>query len=147
MKKRIPKKVKLINIVDRHEMPSHYVSYDAMLGGIFWAYSPSIEREAIACGVPIFHYDEMGFTNNDPFYHGEKNPEDIAKYIDKIVTDKEFRDELKKTQFEWINKVFDNKKLTHQWETVLTEAIEKKRKKAKRSYNLILKLSSKLNLK
>ncbi len=122
-----PEKVKIIPKIRRDDMPSHYVSVDALLGQISQDHSSSIEREAALCGIPIFCYISMALTDDEPFYRESKKPEEIAKYIDRIVQDRKFREKLATQQREWVLKVFDNKKNAQKWESLFEEAVKQKR--------------------
>lgn len=118
-----PECVRLIPKIKREDMASYYVSVDALLGCISPAYAPGIEREAILSKIPVFCYAPIGFTNNDPFYTKSKDPKDIADYIDRMVTDKEFRNNLISEQSTWIKNTFDSHKLSEQWMDVFNEAL------------------------
>jgi glycosyltransferase involved in cell wall biosynthesis len=118
-----PNKVKLIPKIRRDLLPSYYVSADALLGQISFTTCGSIEREAAMCGLPIFCYAADNFTSSDPFYKGRLEPTEIAAYIDKIVEDKNFRNELAATQHRWMNENFDNNKIAQFWEEILESAV------------------------
>ena len=121
-----PDNVKIIPKVKRENMPNYLASVDALLGQISKTSVGSTEREAALCNTPVFCYAPHSFSENDPVYKESKEPRDIAKYIDRMVTDKNFRDELRKKQGEWVRNTFDNKKTIKQWLDVLEEAINKK---------------------
>jgi hypothetical protein len=122
-------------------MASYYVSVDALLGCISPAYAPGIEREAILSKIPVFCYAPIGFTNNDPFYTKSKDPKDIADYIDKMVTDKEFRNNLISEQSTWIKNTFDSHKLSEQWMDVFNEALTRTNHyKTKIKFKIIYKI-------
>ena len=134
-----PEKVKIIPRIKRQEIAHYYVSVDALLGQIGMTTCGSVEREAALCKIPIFCYAPFSFAEDDPFYKKNKNPEEIAEYIDKIVTNKEFREKLSTTQNEWVRKTFDNNKLANQWMDVFEEIINKKRiYKTKLQYKIIV---------
>ena len=136
-----PEKVKIIPVVKRENMPSYLASADAILGQISKTTCGSVEREATLCKTPVFCYAPFSFSENDPFYKKSTNPADIAEYIDRIVTDKNFREELVKIQSEWIEKTFDNNKTVQEWHQVFEEAVKKKPNyKIKFKYVLLLKL-------
>lgn len=121
-----PDKVKIISKIKRENMPSYLVSVDALLGQISKTSCGSTEREAALCNIPIFCYAPYSFSEDDPFYKMSKDPADISSYVDKIVTDKEFRDKLKKIQNEWVKKTFDNNVSIRKWQEVFKEAIIKR---------------------
>jgi glycosyltransferase involved in cell wall biosynthesis len=136
-----PEKVKIIPLVKRENMPSYFASSDAVLGQISKTTCGSIEKEAILCRIPVFCYSPFSFLDDDPFYKKSTNPQDIADYIDRMVEDKNFRDELARAQSEWIKKAFDNNKTSQQWQQVFDYAITKKPNyKIKLKYVILLKL-------
>lgn len=122
-----PDKVKVIPMVKRENMSQYLASSDAILGQISDTGPGSIEREAALCGTPVFCYAPPSVSENIPIYKESKEPKDIAKYIDKIVTDKNFRDELRKKQSEWVKNAFDNKKTVKEWLNIFENANDKKR--------------------
>lgn len=121
-----PEKVKIIPKIRREDMPSYYVSSDAVLGQIGLYHSSNIEREGVLCGRAVFAYTSYRYTDDEPFYNGIKDPLEIAKYIDRIVEDKNFREELAKNQHEWVKNTFDNNKIVQQWEKIFEEAVKQK---------------------
>jgi glycosyltransferase involved in cell wall biosynthesis len=136
-----PEKVKIIPKIPRHKMPSYYVSADALLGQISRTSTGGIEREAALCGVPIFCYAPLGFGAKGPFYKGKIEPEDIAKYLDKIVEDRAFREDLAKRQHEWAMNLHDNDKTVVEWEKIFGESISgKPHYKPKKRYDIALRL-------
>src|SRR5579872_720260 len=138
-----PSKIEIIPKIKRQNMPSYLASVDALLGQISMTSCGSTEREAALCNKPIFCYSPENFTENDPFYKGSRDPKDIAVYIDRIVLDKEFREQLASMQNTWVKKTFDNTKIIQQWKEVFEESIKKKPSQhTKMKYKLIFKLLS-----
>lgn len=137
-----PSKIEIIPKIKREDMPSYFMSTDATLGQVSMTGCSSIEREAALCGKPIFCYPPENFSESDPFYKGSSDPKEIAAYIDKIVLDKEFREQLALTQNAWVKKVFDNKKTIQQWKEVFEETAKKKPHRAKLKYKIIFKVLS-----
>ncbi len=136
-----PDKVKIIPKVRRENMANYLVSVDALLGQISLTSVGSIERESALCNTPAFCYAPDSFSENDPVYRESKEPSEIAKYIDKIVMDKNFRDELREKQHKWVEEVFDNEKTIKQWKEVFEEAVDKKRNYAtKFRHRVIIKI-------
>lgn len=136
-----PDKVKIIPKVKRENMPNYLASVDALLGQISKTSVGSTEREAALCNTPVFCYAPYSFSENDPVYRESKEPRDIARYIDRMVTDKNFRDELRKKQGEWVRNTFDNKKTVKQWLEVFEEATNKKiTYKIKFRHSLVIKI-------
>ncbi len=137
----LPKKVKLIPKINPQEIVNYYKSVDAVMGDIEEAYAPAIEKEAIACGVPVFHSDELGYTDNDPFYKGARDPKSIAQYIDRMVRDDKFRQELQRKQYEWLHQIINYQNQLQQWNRVFNMIKSKKRRKAKTIYHKIYEMT------
>ena len=137
-----PSKIEIIPKIKRQDMPSYLASMDALLGQISMTSCGSTEREAALCNKPIFCYAPENFSANDPFYKEGNDPGKIAAYIDKMVLDKEFREQLALTQNTWIKKIFDNKQAIQQWKEVFDESIKKKPYQSKMKYKIIFKILS-----
>jgi len=130
-----PEKVKIIPKIKRENMVNYFVSVDALLGQISKTSVGSIEREAALCNIPVFCYAPDSFSDNDPIYKESLEPEKIAKYIDKIVQDKDFREKLKKTQNEWVKKTFNNTNGIRQWNQIFENAANNKKIYKTKSYH------------
>ncbi|MGC1709890.1 MAG: glycosyltransferase, partial [Nitrosotalea sp.] len=89
-----PSMVEIIPKIKREDIPSYFISSDALLGQISPTSCGSIERESALCNKPVFCCAPESFSENDPFYKESNDPKEIAAYIDKIVLDKEFREQL-----------------------------------------------------
>lgn len=137
-----PSKIEIIPKIKRQNMPSYLASMDALLGQISMTSCGSTEREAALCNKPIFCYAPENFSENDPFYKESKDPKEIAAYIDKIVLDREFREQLALTQNAWVKKIFDNKRTIQQWKEIFEESVKKKSHHAKMKYKIIFKVLS-----
>lgn len=138
-----PDKVKIIPKIKRENMVNYFVSVDALLGQISKTSVGSTEREAALCNIPVFCYAPDSFSENDPMYKESLEPKKIAEYIDKMVSNKEFRDELKKIQNEWVKKTFNNKNGIQQWVEVFQKAIiNKKTYKIKFHHRIMINIIS-----
>lgn len=136
-----PDKVKLIPKINRELLPSYYVSADALLGQISFTTCGSVEREAALCGVPIFCYSSDGFTQSDPFYKGKLEADEIGQYLDRIVLDESFRQDLAATQHRWATENFDNNKIGRFWEQLIENALKDAHEyKIKARFNAGLKM-------
>lgn len=135
-----PDKVKIVPKIPRNEIPSYYLSANALLGQISTTTCGGIEREAISCKIPVFCYAANGFTENEPFYRNSTNPVDMAKYIDKMVEDENFREELVIKQSEWLKNTFNNNTIADQWEEVFQEVHQLDNHKPRERYDIGLKL-------
>lgn len=143
--KSIPNKVKLMKKIDQDKILSYYNSSDALLGQITMENGTGgIEREAISCGLPVFSFVKYNYSNHDPFYDQSPKTEEIAKYIDRIVENEEFRNELKKIQHSWLIDNFDPKKISDAWMEIFEICVQRGVKyKTKSWYKLALKIIGK----
>ena len=138
-----PEKIRIIPKIKREDMPTYYVSSDAVLGQVGLYHLSNIEREGSLCGKAVFAHTSYKYTDDEPFYNGIKEPFEMAKYIDRIVEDKNFREELARTQIEWVKKTFDNKQIASDWNKIFEDVIKnKKTHKSKLEYKIIFKLLS-----
>ena len=136
-----PDKVKIIPKIKRENIANYLVSVDALLGQISKTSVGSTEREAALCNLPAFCYSPFSFSNNDPFYKVSLEPKDIAEYIDKMVTDKKFRNELTKIQSEWVKNTFDNSKAIRKWKEIFEDSLKYKQLfKVKIHHKLIIRI-------
>lgn len=136
-----PDKVKIIPKVPRNKMAQYLRSVDALLGQISKTSCGSTEREAALCMTPVFCYAPYSFSNNDPFYRESTEPDKLAKVIDNIVMDENYRKELVKIQNEWVKETFDNKKSIQRWQNIFESVNEKNpRYHPKIKYRFLIKI-------
>ena len=74
----------------------------------------TIEREAAYCRIPVLQYADPKIKfntgdkiSNSPFLPHSNDPEVVAELIDKIVTSKEFRENLVDQEFNFVKAVAD----------------------------------------
>ena len=143
----IPKKVKLIPIFKREDIPKAYAFVDAVIGQMKNGLGAAVEREAVFCMKPVLQYanPEIKFKigNNEvssPFLPHSNNPEVIAELIDKIVTSKEFRENLVDQEFNFVKAVADPIVISAQWEKLFSNAIKIKQKCKRSKFQLKIRL-------
>jgi len=148
-----PKQVKLIPLIKKNELGKYIVTVDAVMGQMRWGGQGGVEREAAYCKKPVINYTDVDFpTIIDgkmviaPFLPQSKDPKDIAKIIDKVVEDKNFRDELAKKENEYVKKISDPEKVMDDWELLFKKAI-KIEPKINRKLTISEKISKKLFFK
>lgn len=128
----IPSQIKLIPLIPRNKLGKYYVAIDAILGQVRVGTQGAIERDAAMCKKPVICYNDPKKTMiideneiNPPFLPTSKDPKELAELIDKIVTSKEFRDDLAKKQFKYVRELSDPKKVTEEWEKIFEMMIQK----------------------
>lgn len=141
--KDLPPQIKFIPVINRNEIARYYRFADAILGQMRAGGLGSVEREAAMCGKPVIHYVNPLFKYllngkkiDAPFLPKSNEPKEIAKVIDKVVEYKEFRDNLTKKEYEFVNELCDPEKAIVEWEN-LFESVHQKCSSIKRNSSKI----------
>jgi len=120
-----PEKIKLINKIERKDMPKYYSSVDAILGDMQSGHLNFTECEAVLCGKPVLCYNDPNckyLINNkenlSPFISKNKDPEQLAELIDKLVTDNNFKNNLHEEEKEFVEEIADPHKAAKEWEEI-----------------------------
>jgi glycosyltransferase involved in cell wall biosynthesis len=120
----LPRQIKLIPMIKREKMPEYYSFADSIIGNMrIWTWE-LIEFEGVLCGKPVLSFSDPSQKLlvkdkyiQSTFLPDSNKPEDIARYIDKIVSSKEFREKLfeeerkfvlDSTDKDWISEWWDN---------------------------------------
>jgi len=124
----IPKKVKLIPLVNNKEIKKYYDFVDAVIGQVGLGSSGMIEREAVFCKKPVINYTYPDYFIIDgkkiesPFLPKSNDPKSVAKIIDQMVESKKFREELLKKEYEFVKEIADPKKWAKEWDEIFKDA-------------------------
>jgi len=137
-----PSQVKLIPKISREDIPKYYAAYDGILGEMRLGILNNIEREAAFFKKPIICYYNRDMRYwidkkwvSAPFSPNSNDIKSIVEIIDKVVESKEFREDLIKTQFDFISDYANPNKATEEWENVFEQFIKKcKKSKIKEFY-------------
>ncbi len=135
-------KITLIPKIPHKEIASRFRQYHAVMGSIVREYAPMIEKEAIACSVPVFHSAEIGYDGDYPFYKGSRDPAKIAKYIDRMVQDDQFLDQLQREQYKWLKNTINNETIVNEWSQTLCKANSNRRGNTQGKYLFMFRLWS-----
>lgn len=129
-----PAKVKLIPKIDRKEIPKYFEYADAILGEMQLGILNNIEREAVLCNKPVICYYDTnmkyiidGKEIEAPFFPRSKNINEIASLIDRVVTSKEFREELTKNEIKFIRELCDPNKAADEWSKIFLKTYDMKK--------------------
>jgi hypothetical protein len=129
-----PKNVKLISKIKRENMPKYYTFADAVIGEMNTGHTNSVEREASLCKKPVITYNDLKWKSKidgneiiSPFQPTSKDPKVISSIIDRIVTDKEYRENLANEEFAFMKNLTDPTKTASEWDE-LFEKIKLKNK-------------------
>lgn len=123
-----PKQVKFIPVVKKEDMPRMYKSADAVIGQMQIGYHGATELEAAFCKKPVVHYSDPKIKylveNKEittEFLPQNNDPKEVAKIIDQVVKSNEFRTDLMKKEFEFVNKISSPYKIVNEWEELIEE--------------------------
>lgn len=88
LKPAAPKNVVFIPVVPRSKIADYYRGADVVVGQMHLGYLGMAELEASACGAPVVVYSKDRST---PFLPKTSDPYELARLLDALVEDEEFR--------------------------------------------------------
>ena len=142
-----PKKVRLIPVFKRNDVPRAYAGVDAIFGQLKNGLGATVEREAAMCKRPVIQYADPKFKFQigdkeeiSPFLPHSNESEVIAELIDKIVDSKEFREDLCEKEYNFVKKIADPVMIAKQWENLFHKMRDNKRDSKKLGFRLKLRL-------
>jgi glycosyltransferase involved in cell wall biosynthesis len=145
--KNIPSQVKLIPIIKKDEIGSHYAFADAVIGQMKNGLGAAVEREAVYCKKPVVQYADPkikfevnGNYINSTFLPHSNNPKDVADVIDNIVLSKEFREKLIDEEYNFVKKIADPEMIAKKWDDLFQKINIKNKINHQNSFNIIVKL-------
>lgn len=126
----LPSQIKLIPLIPRKDLGRYYTFADAILGQLRVGTQGAIERDSAMCKKPVICYNDPqkkmildGVEIIPPFLPKSKDPEELARLIDKIVLSKEFRDDLAEKEFEYVMKLSEPSKVIQDWKKIFTKIV------------------------
>jgi len=126
-----PEQVEFIPLVKRSELGSFFKYADAVLGQMRAGVQGGIERDAAYCKKPVVSYcdKKQVMTIEEekivpPFLPNSSDPVSIAKLLDKIVENSQFREELAKNEYEYIQKLSNPEFVVKEWEKIFKKYIK-----------------------
>jgi glycosyltransferase involved in cell wall biosynthesis len=141
-----PKQVKFIPMIKREDMSKYYNFADAILGNMRIGTYALIELEGIFCKKPVIQYTNKNMKIfagdkelDSPMVPTSNKPNEIAKIIDKIVEDDDFRKKLLEQEYEFAKEISDPKKVAEWWDNFFLEIHEKYPKIKKKSSKFVIK--------
>ena len=127
-----PSQVKFIPLIDHKELGRYFSACDAVIGEMRGGFQASIDREAVFCKKPVLSYNDPnkktildGKEVESPFLPKSREPNELAKLIDKIVESKEFRDDLASKEYEYIKNVSTPELVMKDWEFIFEKFTRK----------------------
>lgn len=154
----LPRQVKLIPMIKREDMAKYYNFSDGVIGQMRDGMCGGIEREAAFCKKPVVNFSDNkirylvnGIEVKSEFMPNSKEPQDVANFIDKIVTSQKFRNEIIQKQLDFVNKISNPYECAKQWEEIFEIMIKEKKSINNNSsrikmdfYNLLVKIFEKI---
>jgi glycosyltransferase involved in cell wall biosynthesis len=144
--KELPPQVKLIPMIKRKKMPEYYSFADAIIGNMRVGTWELVDLEGVMCGKPVLSFSDpnhkllvKGNYIQSPFLPHSNKPEDIAKIIDKVVSSKEFRNELFENERKFVSNSTDKEWISNWWDELFETFSQK--------YGNIHKNSSSISIK
>tara|TARA_B100001540_G_C15799629_1_gene639315 strand:+ start:588 stop:1790 length:1203 start_codon:yes stop_codon:yes gene_type:complete len=126
-----PKQVKFTPIMPREELGKYMVSVDAILGQVS-GIQADVERSGALCKRPVIHYADPkrmyivnGKTISSPFLPHSNDPKIIADTIDKVVTDKIFREKLAEEEYNFVMNLSEPNMIAKQWDELFQTMYKK----------------------
>ena len=140
-----PKQVKFVPIMPREELGRYMTFADAILGQVS-GIQADVDRSGALCKKAVVHYanpKRMYIVNDkiipSPFLPHSNDPKIIAETIDKVVSDKEFREKLAEEEYEFVMSLSEPNMIARQWDELFAKMYKK--------YNGAVKGTSKIKLK
>ena len=141
--KNIPKQVTLIPMIKYTEMARYYNFADAVIGNLFIGNHEIVALEGVLCKKPVISYTDPntkivvdGNEIKSPFLPTSKNPKEVAKIIDMIVSSPEKRNNLFKKEYDYVTEVTDPEKCVRWWDNLFEEIISENKTIHKNSSKL-----------
>jgi glycosyltransferase involved in cell wall biosynthesis len=145
--KNIPKQVTLIPMIKYTEMARYYNFADAVIGNLFIGNHEIVALEGVLCKKPVISYTDPntkivvdGNEIKSPFLPTSKNPKEVAKIIDMIVSSPEKRNNLFKKEYDFVTEVTDPVKCAEWWDDLFEDLVKKHKSIRKNSSALRVKL-------
>jgi len=142
-----PKQVKFIPTMKKEELARYYDFADGVIGQMQSGFQGYVEKEASLLKKPVIHYVNPnhkyiidGKNIQPPFLPNSSEPKEIARIIDKVVEDDEFRNRLAKEGYEYIKSITDSEKISKWWDRLFQEICTEYEKNVKNSSGINLKV-------
>ena len=128
----VPSQIKFVPLIKREEVPRWFMWADGIIGQLSIGYHGATEMEAAFCKKPVVHYSDpqIKYTVNGekitaPFLPHSKNPKEVARIIDKVVTSQEFRKKLAEEENKFVKDIGDSKFIASKWDKIFEKMYQK----------------------
>lgn len=133
-------------MIKRNEIPKYYNWCDAVIGNLKIGSFENVELEGALSKKPVISFVDNKIKIifdkielNSPFLLEKNDPSSIAEFLDRIVLEKELRENLTIEGYEFARKIADPEKSAEWWETFL--------EKVKKENDSICNNSSQISVK
>jgi glycosyltransferase involved in cell wall biosynthesis len=118
-------------MIKRKDIPGYYHSCDAVIGNLRIGSFENVELEAIMCKKPVISFTDKKIKISvddkeieSPFIPDTNNPKDIAQIIDKFVVSDQFRQNIFKKEYDFVQNISDPKKAGEWWDSFFEKMIK-----------------------
>ena len=147
LRENLPPKVKLIPMIKRKDIPGYYHSCDAVIGNLRIGSFEYVELEAVMCKKPVISFTDKkikismdGKEIESPFIPDTNDPKDIAQVIDKLVVSDQFRQNIFKKEYDFVQNISDPKKAGEWWDSLFEKMIKENPSINRKSSGITVKL-------
>ena len=147
LRENLPSQVKLIPMIKRKDIPGYYHSCDAVIGNLRIGSFEYVELEAIMCKKPVISFTDKkikicvdGKEMESPFIPNTNDPKDIAEVIDNFVVSDQFRQNIFKKEYNFVQNISDPKKAGEWWDSLFEKMIKENSSINRKSSGITVKL-------
>jgi len=147
LRENLPSHVKLIPMIKRKEMSSYYQWSDAIIGNLRIGSFEYVELEAVMCQKPVISFTDKkikiildGREIESPFIPESNDPKNIAKIIDKFVLSDQFRQDVFKKEYDFVQNISDPKRAGEWWDSLFEKLVKENSSINRKSSKTAVKL-------
>ena len=147
LRENLPSQVKLIPMIKRKDIPGYYHSCDAVIGNLRIGSFEYVELEAIMCKKPVISFTDKkikicvdGKEMESPFIPNTNDPKDIAEVIDNFVVSDQFRQNIFKKEYDFVQNISDPKKAGEWWDSLFEKMIKENPSINRKSSRITIKI-------
>jgi len=147
LRENLPPQVELIPMIKRKDMSSYYGWADAVIGNLVIGSFEYVELEAVMCKKPVISFTDKkikisvdGKEIESPFIPDTNDPKDIAQIIDKLVVSDQFRQNIFKKEYDFVQNISDPKKAGEWWDSLFEKMIKENPSINRKSSGITVKL-------
>jgi hypothetical protein len=116
LKKESPSMLRYIPVIPRSQIAEYYRGVDLVVGQMQLGYLGLAELEAAACGVPVTVYSR---DPNTPFLPKRPDPAELARTIDRLLQDPDYREEYVMECMQYVKQHHDASMLAGEFDRIV----------------------------